>query len=63
MNNPLVFALKSNPQQFLKALQVPELEMIVLGCVTVLAQRAKEGDRTAAVALASAYRTIGAVEV
>ncbi|MEO5373554.1 MAG: hypothetical protein H7840_04675 [Alphaproteobacteria bacterium] len=63
MTNPLAYALRNNPQQFLRALEVQELEAVMMGCVDMLAKRAKTGDRKAALALASVYRVIGAVEI
>lgn len=63
MTNPLAYALRNNPQQFLRALEVPEIEAVMTGCVEMLAKRAKAGDRKAALALQQVYRVIGAVEI
>lgn len=62
MNNPLLFALRANPQQVLRGLEVAELEALLTGCVEMLAKRAKAGDRKAVLALQQVYRVIGEIE-
>ncbi len=63
MNNPFLLALRTNPDQFLKGLQVSEIEALMVGCVGMLEKRAKSGDRKAALSLQVIYRQIGAVEI
>lgn len=63
MNNPFVIAMRNNPKQFLAALESAELCAVCEGCVSLLAERAGQGDRSAAPAIQALYRTIAEIEI
>ncbi|MEX2642289.1 MAG: hypothetical protein WD270_02465 [Acetobacterales bacterium] len=63
MSNPFVIAMRSNPAQFLSGLETAEVRAVCEGCIALLAERARSGDRTAAPAIQALYRSVAEIEI
>ena len=63
MTNPFIIAMKADPAKFLSDLDTSELRAVAEGCVSVLEQRAKKGDKEAAPVLQVLYRAVANIEI
>jgi len=63
MSNPFIIAMQTDPAKFLSELDTSELRAVCEGCIQVLEDRAKKGDRDAAPALQALYRAVANIEI